>query len=266
MSMSDLAKLGGGKVAYIKVMSHDEAKELFPAVEGLPDRHRPLRPACGRRHPAGPDRQPPGGGRATRWATSWRSPACTDAALKADREILAMPRPAAGAFAFCARAGDCPSRALSSGPANGEERLMDQELLDRLAIRALVENWVVWRDAGDWERFRTVWHDDGRMMATWFQGTADEFIAVSRAGFDKGVSILHFLGGHSADLGGQPRHRADQDDHLAARHRPRRARATSSARAGSTISSRSATGAGAWCCASRSTRRIAWTRSIPRPS
>ena len=41
---------------------------------------------------------------------------------------------------------------------------------DRLAIRDLVENWAVWRDAGDWERFRTVWHPDGRMMATWFQG------------------------------------------------------------------------------------------------
>jgi hypothetical protein len=36
MSMTELAKLGGGKVAYIKVMSHDEAKQLFPAVEGLP--------------------------------------------------------------------------------------------------------------------------------------------------------------------------------------------------------------------------------------
>jgi hypothetical protein len=36
MSMSDLAKLGGGKVAYIKVMTPDEAKQLFPAVEGLP--------------------------------------------------------------------------------------------------------------------------------------------------------------------------------------------------------------------------------------
>jgi hypothetical protein len=80
---------------------------------------------------------------------------------------------------------------------------MDQDVLDRLAIRALVENWVVWRDAGDWERFRTVWHDDGRMMATWFQGTADEFVEASRAGFDRGVSILHFLGGCSADLNGQ---------------------------------------------------------------
>lgn len=73
---------------------------------------------------------------------------------------------------------------------------------DKLAIRELVENWVVWRDAGDWERFRTVWHDDGVMMATWVQGTADEFIAASRAGWDKGVSILHFLGGHSADIAG----------------------------------------------------------------
>lgn len=73
---------------------------------------------------------------------------------------------------------------------------------DRLAIRDLLENWVVWRDAADWERFRTVWHDDGRMMATWFQGTADEFIAVSRKGFDNSVRILHFLGGSSIDISG----------------------------------------------------------------
>ena len=37
MSMSDFAKLGGGKVAYIKVMTADEAKEAFPAVEGIPN-------------------------------------------------------------------------------------------------------------------------------------------------------------------------------------------------------------------------------------
>jgi hypothetical protein len=78
----------------------------------------------------------------------------------------------------------------------------ERETADRLAIRALVENWAVWRDAGDWERFRGVWHDDGRMMATWFQGPADEFIRVSREGFERGVSILHFLGGTSIDLAG----------------------------------------------------------------
>jgi hypothetical protein len=77
---------------------------------------------------------------------------------------------------------------------------MDQLLLDRLAIRQLIENWVVWRDAGDWARFRTVWHSDGRMMATWFQGPATEFIRVSQEGWAKGVSILHFLGGNAIDL------------------------------------------------------------------
>ena len=76
------------------------------------------------------------------------------------------------------------------------------ELEDRLAIRDLVENWAVWRDAGDWERFRSVWHDDGVMMATWFQGPADEFIRVTREGWARGVSILHFLGGTSIDLAG----------------------------------------------------------------
>lgn len=73
---------------------------------------------------------------------------------------------------------------------------------DKLRIRELVDNWAVWRDAGFWERFRTVWHDDGRMMATWTQGTADEFIAMNRQGWDKGVSILHFLGGCSVDVAG----------------------------------------------------------------
>lgn len=79
---------------------------------------------------------------------------------------------------------------------------MNSDLLDRLAIRQLVEDWAVWRDAGQWDRFRTLFHDDGRMMATWTQGTADEFIAMSKQGAAKGVEILHFLGGHCADIAG----------------------------------------------------------------
>jgi hypothetical protein len=73
---------------------------------------------------------------------------------------------------------------------------------DKREIRELIENWAVWRDALMWERFRTLWHDDGRMMATWFQGTADEFIKVSQEGYARGVRILHFLGGSSIDLAG----------------------------------------------------------------
>jgi hypothetical protein len=69
-------------------------------------------------------------------------------------------------------------------------------------IRELVQNWAVWRDAGDWERFATVWHEDGVMMATWFQGRAADFIRVSREGFEHGVRILHFLGGSAVDVNG----------------------------------------------------------------
>ena len=79
---------------------------------------------------------------------------------------------------------------------------MDQTVIDRLAIRETVENWVLWRDAGDWERFATVWHSDGWMTATWFQGPASRFIEVSREGFERGVNILHSLGGWSCDVAG----------------------------------------------------------------
>lgn len=73
-------------------------------------------------------------------------------------------------------------------------------MTQELTIRQLVENWAVWRDAGDWERFRNVWHDDGMMMATWFQGPFDDFIRVTIEGWERGVSILHFLGGSSIDV------------------------------------------------------------------
>ena len=36
MSEIELARLGGGQVAYIKTMSSDEALRMFPAIEDLP--------------------------------------------------------------------------------------------------------------------------------------------------------------------------------------------------------------------------------------
>jgi hypothetical protein len=73
---------------------------------------------------------------------------------------------------------------------------------DKVTIRELVENWAVWRDARLWDRFRTVWHTEGRMMATWFQGGFEEFIKVNDEGWARGVRILHFLGGSSIDVAG----------------------------------------------------------------
>jgi hypothetical protein len=108
---------------------------------------------------------------------------------------------------------------------HGTVPAVEQDAADRLAIRDLVENWAVWRDARDWERFRTVWHQPGRMNATWFQGTADEFIAVSQAGFDRGVRILHFPRRLLGRCRRRPRDLADEDDdHAACRGRGRRMR------------------------------------------
>ena len=79
---------------------------------------------------------------------------------------------------------------------------MTDEMTERLRIRQLVESWAVWRDAGHWERFRSVWHADGVMMATWCQAPFEEFIQASIEGWNRGVRILHFLGGSSIDVAG----------------------------------------------------------------
>jgi hypothetical protein len=79
---------------------------------------------------------------------------------------------------------------------------MSDAFADKLAIREIVENWVIYRDAGDWERFGTVWHADGWMTATWFQGPARDFIEVSRKLFDQGGNILHSLRGWTCDISG----------------------------------------------------------------
>ena len=73
---------------------------------------------------------------------------------------------------------------------------------DELAIRGLINKWMVFRDSGDWDRLRPVWHEDGRMAASWRQGTADEFIASNRASWDKGLSIFHELGAIAVDIVG----------------------------------------------------------------
>jgi hypothetical protein len=77
-----------------------------------------------------------------------------------------------------------------------------QDPMSKMEIREVIERWAVWRDAGDWDRFAEVWHSDGYMTATWFQGSYRDFIAISRRAFEAGVRILHFLGGSAIDVRG----------------------------------------------------------------
>jgi len=88
---------------------------------------------------------------------------------------------------------------------------MNDLTADKLAIRETVENWVIWRDAGDWDRFATVWHSDGWMTATWFQGPAKQFIEASRSFQQR---RQHLALARRVDVRGRrsARHLAGQDD------------------------------------------------------
>ena len=82
---------------------------------------------------------------------------------------------------------------------------MDDTLAAKRAIQEVVNDWVVFSDSGNWEGFASVWHDDAWMTSTWFQGPASEFQKARRAGFERGVSIIHFLGATTVEVNG---HRA----------------------------------------------------------
>lgn len=77
-------------------------------------------------------------------------------------------------------------------------------MLDRLAIRELIENWVVARDTGDWERLASLWHEDGRMVTTWCEVPAGDFVALARkASANAAASAVHAMGGSSIDVSGE---------------------------------------------------------------
>lgn len=77
-----------------------------------------------------------------------------------------------------------------------------EELSDRFAIRELIENWVIWRDSGQWDRLASTFHPDGWMVATWQTAPAHSFVDGSRAAWDKGAKAAHTLSGSSIDLAG----------------------------------------------------------------
>jgi hypothetical protein len=73
---------------------------------------------------------------------------------------------------------------------------------ERQRIRELIEQWVIYSDSADWERFAALWHEDGWMTATWLQAPAREFVRARREGFERGVNIVHFLGATACEIRG----------------------------------------------------------------
>ena len=79
---------------------------------------------------------------------------------------------------------------------------MDNNFTDVLQIKDLIERWAVYRDALMWDKFRTVWHDDGVMTATWTEGPYEGFIKITEEGVKHGLNILHILGGSAVEVNG----------------------------------------------------------------
>ena len=80
---------------------------------------------------------------------------------------------------------------------------MDKVIVeDKREIQEIVDQWIIFSDSGDWDRFADLWHEDGWMSATWFQAPAEDFIKARKEGWEKGVSIIHTHGAHTSDVAG----------------------------------------------------------------
>ncbi|KAK3681111.1 hypothetical protein B0T22DRAFT_474019 [Podospora appendiculata] len=80
------------------------------------------------------------------------------------------------------------------------------ELLDRLAVSELCKGWPVYRDASEWKNYRALFTQDATVWTTWSGPQhVDDFIAISKAGKEKGVFIMHRECGTLAELG-SPEH------------------------------------------------------------
>ncbi|KAJ6618872.1 PEP2-like protein [Mycena sp. CBHHK59/15] len=91
-------------------------------------------------------------------------------------------------------AGTRPTNAIrNNGP--------DDLALERFKLRELAEGWPMYRDAREWENFRSIFHPGAFVYTTWTGKTPiEDFITASQDGMDKGVSIMHRIHGSSVDL------------------------------------------------------------------
>ncbi|KAI9755439.1 MAG: hypothetical protein M4579_004296 [Chaenotheca gracillima] len=93
-----------------------------------------------------------------------------------------------------------PSKA-SRNNANGD----DSTVLDRMKIREICEGWGAYRDAAEWQNYKSMFHDDAYIATSWKQAPVDEFIKASIEGFEQGdtfMYILHRITGQTVDVQG----------------------------------------------------------------
>ncbi|CAI4217661.1 unnamed protein product [Parascedosporium putredinis] len=77
----------------------------------------------------------------------------------------------------------------------------DDLVLERLKLRELAEGWPCYRDACEWENFKSIFHPGAYVSTTW-SGIilATDFIKASQAGMDNGAFIMHRCHGCTTDI------------------------------------------------------------------
>ncbi|KAF2221409.1 hypothetical protein BDZ85DRAFT_265326 [Elsinoe ampelina] len=81
----------------------------------------------------------------------------------------------------------------------------DGDVLDRMQIREVCEGWGCYRDAAEWQNFRSMFYDDAYIATSCKQAPIDEFIEASKEAFALGSSlmyILHRINGQTVDVQG----------------------------------------------------------------
>ena len=76
------------------------------------------------------------------------------------------------------------------------------DLQDQLAISALMQDWALARDTGDWDALRATAHPGAAMTTTWFDGRFEDFVESCETSFGRGSRSQHFLGGTVAEIKG----------------------------------------------------------------
>lgn len=73
---------------------------------------------------------------------------------------------------------------------------------DRLRVQQVLDEWVLCRDNGEWDRLRSCFARDGRMTTNGAAFDADEFVAYGRAARERGALSHHMTGPSRIRLAG----------------------------------------------------------------
>ncbi|WP_256354374.1 MULTISPECIES: nuclear transport factor 2 family protein [unclassified Variovorax] len=79
--------------------------------------------------------------------------------------------------------------------------IMNTYLEDRLALNDLITGWIH-RDLGDWDALRELFHPDGTIEVTWFEGSFGEFVDGSIRMGASDLQTKHLIGTPVATLNG----------------------------------------------------------------